>query len=105
MLVARAELTHADYLKCNREIARGQVKRVIMRGPLVGYYFGCPACGFIASYLHDDCGFHEMPEGKLAFPKTLVRIDNPPTCYSCQRFLTINVEDGKTYLEAHSRDR
>jgi hypothetical protein len=57
-VAARAELTVASYQKCSRLLAKGEVKRVMQRGPLVGYFLACPACGFSASYLEDDAGFY-----------------------------------------------
>lgn len=94
---ARSKVLRAPYQKCVRELARGEFKRIVARGPLIGLNIACPACGFVASYSHEtlppghSCQFVE--EGN---PPTLVGIGNPPPCYGCQRLL--RVTDG--YLEA-----
>lgn len=85
-----AELTLASYQTCSRKLVRGQVKRVLQRGPLIGYFIACPACGFVASYLHDECDF---AEAKVGGREILTRIQRNPRCYSCRRVL--DVESGR----------
>ena len=94
-MTARA-LTHAPFRKCPRDLARGEVKRVMQRGPLVGYYVGCPACGFVASYLHDACGFLEERSAPTTV-LTLVGVERPPACLKCG--LRLRVEGGEVVAE------
>jgi hypothetical protein len=100
-VAARVELTVASYQKCSRLLDKGEVKRCMQRGPLVGYYLACPACGFSGVYLDEECDFSEQP------PKTevihdpakrrkLVGIGRSPSCFRCKRLLRI--EEG--FLEA-----
>ncbi len=92
VIAAAVPIQVAHTQKCARKLARGEVKRVMGRGPLVGYYIACPACGFSAAYLEDtlppghSCRFVET--GADA-PFTLVGITNPPPCYSCHRILRV----------------
>lgn len=88
-VVARAELTAASYLTCARSLLRGQVKRCLRRGPLVGYVIACPSCGLPAPYLDEDVGYEER-DGAL------VGISRPPACMKCG--LLLRVSDG--HLEA-----
>lgn len=94
-MTARVPLTAASAQTCSRKLVRGQVKRVMQRGPLIGYFLCCPACGFSASYLHESeafeggVGFVEEPADPLLFPKTIVRFERPPRCMSCQRLLVV----------------
>lgn len=80
-------LTAASYQKCSRTLARGEVKRVMQRGPLVGYYIGCPACGFVGCHLDDECGFVEATG--IGGRPMVVAIQRPPRCYRCQRVLVV----------------
>lgn len=100
---AKAPLTVASYQKCSRTLAPGEVKRVMQRGPLVGYFLACPACGFSASYLDEQCGFEEdPPKGvmlhDLRVQRVILSIKTPPRCFRCRRYL--RVVDG--HLEAVS---
>lgn len=107
-VVASFPLTVASYKKCSRHLGRGEVKRSPQRGAiLIGYIFGCPACGFSCSYVHDDCGvqkgagyIEEPPTSvqvnDVKHPRKLVAITNPPTCFRCRR--QIRIHEGK--LEA-----
>lgn len=89
-VVARCPLTVASYQKCLATLDRGQVKRVIQRGPLVGYYLCCPSCGWASAYLHEKCGFAEAePYVGTSWPRRLVGITNPPTCHKCRSVLSI----------------
>lgn len=63
-VVARAALTDASFKTCSRTLAKGECKRVPQRGYLVGFFFGCPNCGFIAPFLDEDLGYHEH-DGRL----------------------------------------
>lgn len=85
-----APLTIAAYQKCSRLLAKGEVKRVMQRGPLVGYFIACPACGFSASYLDDACGYieqHLSPKERI--PHRLVGITKPPMCFKCHGYLCV----------------
>jgi hypothetical protein len=94
-MTARAPLVHVT--TCPRDMKPGQVKRCMLRGPLVGYYLACPKCGFRATYLHDDCQFvEERAVDGHDFPRRLIGIAAPPACYRCA--LRISVVDG--FLEA-----
>lgn len=93
-VVARAPLTFAAYQKCSRLLVKGEVKRVMQRGPLVGYFLACPACGFSASYIEDQCGFVEDPPKTVMMrvgdpQRQLISITNPPRCYKCHRHLRV----------------
>jgi hypothetical protein len=92
-VVARKELTVASYQRCNRSLQAGEVKRVMQRGPLVGYYIGCPACGFSASYLDEVVGFLEEPAKTIVLPvgapRKLVKIERPPSCFRCRRRIRV----------------
>ncbi len=92
-VAARVELTHASYQKCSRTLERGEVKRVMQRGPLVGYFLACPACGFSASYLHDAVGYVEDPPTgtmlRAGERHWLVGIERPPACYKCRLLLRV----------------
>jgi hypothetical protein len=94
-VIGRAPLALAAYQACTRLLKKGQVKRVSGRvGPLVGYFLACPFCGFSASYLHEK---HVFVEGEPApgtkFPRPLLRMENPATCFSCRGL--ISVEGGE----------
>jgi hypothetical protein len=69
------------------------VKRVLQRGPLVGYFLACPACGFAAPYLDEDVGYREEPPAGQPLPagsyRALVGIDVPPACARCRRRLRV----------------
>jgi hypothetical protein len=85
---APLEMVGATY--CPRDMVRGQVKRCMHRGPLVGYYIACPACGFKATYLDEDVGFIEEPAVVGSpFPKRLLGMRNPPPCYRCKLRLSV----------------
>lgn len=99
-MTARAELTAASFRTCSRELAKGQVKRCMQRGPLVGYYIACPGCGFIATYLHEDVGYVETPTDPLTYPKKLIKIERPPKCYSCKRSISVVIDGDAIFLEA-----
>ena len=90
MIVARARLTAASYKTCSRTLARGDVKRVTQRGPLVGYFIGCPSCGFVASYLNDEVGFREERAGTEV---RLAGIDHPPRCAGCRLELHVVADE------------
>lgn len=97
-VVASAPLTAAAYHKCTRELAKGEVKRCVQRGPLIGYFMACPACGFSAAYLHDDVDYEEDPPSvEPKYPKRITAINKPPACFMCKRKLV--VANGQ--LEAH----
>lgn len=78
---------------CSRTLKRGEIKRVMPRGPLfIGYYIACPGCGFIAVYLHDEAAFVEEDasrEGRGPFQ--LLGIGSA-RCVGCKAAL--GVEDG-----------
>lgn len=99
-VAARAELVLASYAKCSRTLERGEVKRVMQRGPLIGYFLCCPSCGFAASYLDEDsgsikgCDFIELPpktEPLLDLKKSreLIFITHLPICFRCHRILRV----------------
>lgn len=97
-LVAQSPLTFASFQKCSRELVRGELKRVVQRGPLVGYFMACPACGFSASYLESECGFIEEPvivEGKSYM--RAVGVTRPPPCFKCRCKLTITDGNFEAY--------
>jgi hypothetical protein len=91
-VVGRYPLVAAAYQRCSRTLGEGEVKRVSGRGPLVGYFLACPACGFVASYLHDAAGFEEEPAPPGVWPRRLVGIQTPPPCFQCGSL--IGVEAG-----------
>lgn len=89
-VIARSTLTIASYQTCLAKLERGQIKRVLQRGPLVGYYLACPACNFAGSYLDEKVGFLEAePYVGTKWPRRLVGIKNPPKCYHCRAWLSI----------------
>lgn len=101
-LVAQARLTFASFQKCTRELAKGELKRVVQRGPLIGYFMACPACGFSASYLDSECGFIERAvEVDGVQYMRAVGVQRPPVCFHCRRLITINGD----MFEAHEPDR
>lgn len=101
-VIARSPLTIASYQKCLSLLGRGQVKRVLQRGPLVGYYLACPSCNGAFSYLHDKCSFVEAePYVGTSWPRRLVGIERPPRCYHCCAILT--VESGVDGFELVAR--
>jgi uncharacterized protein YbaR (Trm112 family) len=90
VVIARSPLTAASYQKCLTLLQRGQVKRVLQRGPLVGYYLACPSCNGAFSYLHEKHGFVETdPLDGAAWPRQLVGVERPLCCYHCRSILTI----------------
>ncbi len=90
VVVGSYPLTVAAHKTCSRTLGRGEVKRVSGRGPLVGYFLACPACGFVASYLHDACGFTEVPPAPgTEWPRVLSGIGKPPPCYSCRSLISV----------------
>jgi hypothetical protein len=88
-VTGRAPLTTAAYQKCSRLLVRGEVKRVMQRGPLVGYFIACPGCGFSASYLDDACGYVEEPAPRFTWPRKLIGIERPPMCFRCKGFICV----------------
>ena len=68
--------------QCPRRMRPGQVKRVPLKGKLVGYWIACPGCGFVASYLLDEARFTESVDKDGI---GLVGIDAPPPCIRCRR--------------------
>lgn len=89
-LVGSYRLTPASYKTCSRTLKPGEVKRVSGRGPLIGYFLACPACRFVASYLHDAVGYVEGPPAPgTTWPKSLLGITKPPPCYSCGSLLGV----------------
>lgn len=87
------ELTVASYQKCVRKLAAGEVKRVMQRGPLMGYFLCCPSCGGSATYLDREMDYVEDPpkEVPLKFQqrRRLVATNCPKQCYFCKRWLFI----------------
>lgn len=102
-VVASVELTVASYKKCSRLLKRGEIKRSMQRGPLIGYFLACPACAYACSYVHEDCGvqkgvgYIEDPPTDQPHhgtePRKLVGMMRPPTCFRCKR--VIRVRDGR----------
>lgn len=88
-ITGTAPLTLAAYQKCTRLLEKGEIKRVSQRGPLVGYFIACPACGFSASYIHDQCGFVEEVVPQFTWPRKLLGITTPPTCFKCHGYICI----------------
>lgn len=78
------KLTFSDRIKCPRKLAPGEAKRYMHVGPLVGYYVGCPACGFVESHtdLHGEHGFTEE-DG------VLVAAARGWKCMLCERSVTV----------------
>lgn len=88
-VVARAPLTAASYQKCLATLERGQVKRVLQRGPLVGYYLTCPVCSSAFAYLHDKHKFSETaPPVRM-----LTGVERSPKCFKCGSMLSIESTD------------
>lgn len=88
-VAGRSPLTVAAYQKCTRLLVKGEVKRVMQRGPLVGYFIACPACGFSASYLHDEVTYVEELAPAGTWPHKLVGIEKPPVCFKCHAYLCV----------------
>lgn len=89
-IVGSSPLTLASSQKCTRELRRGEIKRCMQRGPLVGYFIGCPACGFVASYLDEAVGYEEDPPAPgTRWPRLLIGIRVPPACFMCKARLGI----------------
>lgn len=94
---SRARVVEVGPLGCHRKMKPGQVKRITARGPLIGYYLACPACGYRASYLDEACRFEEHPALLGApHPRSLTGIGSPPPCLGCKR--TLRIVEG--YMEA-----
>ncbi len=68
--------------QCPRKMRPGEVKRVPLRGGLVGYHVACPSCGFVASYLREEALFKEVVD---ADGVVLVGIERPPPCLRCRQ--------------------
>lgn len=101
-VIARSALTIASYQTCLSKLGKGQVKRVLQRGPLVGYYLACPSCNGAFAYLHDKCGFVEAePYVGTSWPRRLVGVERPPTCYHCKA--TLSIESGVDGFEIVAR--
>ena len=60
---------------CYRDLVKGEVKRCLARGPLVGYWICCPACGRTNQYLDSQHGFSETTAG--------LSMARAATCYGC----------------------
>lgn len=87
-MICAAPLVHVT--SCPRDMAPGQVKRCMLRGPLVGYHLACSGCGFRATYLDEECGFvEELALEGHQFPKRLIGITTPPSCFRCKRRLSV----------------
>lgn len=71
---------------CARKLKPGQVKRVTLAGPLIGYHIACPGCRFVASYLKEEAGFLE--ERDDAGP-VLLGLGRRVTCIRCRREITM----------------
>lgn len=87
---AQIPITFASYQRCSRTLVKGELKRVMQRGPLVGYYIACPACGFAQSYLDDEVHYVEQPveiDGLVYMHATGMR--DPGVCLSCNRRIVI----------------
>lgn len=98
---ARKPLSVASYRSCAQRLQPGEVKRVMQRGPLIGYFLACPACGFVGSYVDDAVGYVEKPDKSVTLrvgdpQRELLGTNHPPTCFRCRRLL--RVADG--HLEA-----
>ncbi len=94
VVVGQCALTDGSYHKCSRDLQRGEVKRVMPRGPVfVGYYISCAGCAFVGVYLHDDCGFAETERKTTRDLPMIIRIERPPECRKCKA--KIMVEDGQ----------
>jgi hypothetical protein len=84
------KIAYASARKCPRKLDPGEVKRCPYVGPyLVGYYLGCPGCGFRATY-GEECGFEEGPAPpKLGDPRPLLSAAHAPTCIGCKKLIKI----------------
>lgn len=100
---------------CFRRLRRGDCKRVMPVGPLVGYYICCPACGRTFQYLADVVGFVESGGVKekqqrracdLGGPEDdeserTVTVEHPEwlsaarpmQCYGCARWMTLRLNE------------
>ena len=89
-------LTAASYQKCVRKLQRGEVKRVMQRGPLMGYFLSCPGCNGVATYLDKEMDYVEEPPKtvplKFQQRRALIATNKPHRCYFCKRW--IYVRDG-----------
>lgn len=95
---AKARIRERPCNTCARTLKKGDVKRVMQRGPFVGYFLCCPGCQFTASYLDDACQFVEDPPHPEPLPpgvelRRLVGITNPPACFKCRRLIRVG-KDG-----------
>lgn len=68
---------------CPRKLKKGQIKRYMSVGPLVGYMVACPACGFIEMHMKADAGYVEGDGG------TLLHTTKPVKCMLCKRTISI----------------
>lgn len=92
--MSRAPLVAVSVSFCHRDLKPGNVKRVMWRGPLVGYYLCCPACAWSATYLESDVGFVEIiPPAASPRSAILVGFDRPPPCARCARILRVVGEE------------
>jgi hypothetical protein len=84
------------YRGCHAELGPGEVKRTPRRGPLVGLFLRCPACGALGAHLAADVLPDEEPDPperpEQPSGLRLVRLDRSPTCRRCGR--SICVADG-----------
>lgn len=74
---------------CPRKLGKGAVKRYMTKGPLAGYYIGCPSCGFQEMHFHVKAVFEEVATGEDTRPHRLVAAKNPLHCMYCGRTISI----------------
>jgi DNA-directed RNA polymerase subunit RPC12/RpoP len=84
---ADRELPVVMTAKCSRRLKPGEVRRTLLKGPLVGYAIACPGCGFIETHpdLHGEMGYIER-DGAL------VGAEKPYRCMLCAR--EVRIADG-----------
>lgn len=79
----------APHAACPRKLKPGEVKRVSLTGPLVGYHVACPGCRFVASYLKEEAGFVEERD---ELGPVLVGFTRRVVCIRCRQ--TIAMRNG-----------
>lgn len=69
--------------RCPAKLDRGEYKRVPLKGPIIGIFLACPACGYrvITAVSGDDageCGKVEDDGGKI-------NVERPVRCLICAK--------------------
>lgn len=69
--------------RCPAKLARGEYKRVPLKGPIIGIFLACPACGYhcITAVSGDDAGERGIVEDDSG----ALNVEKPVTCLICAK--------------------